>query len=131
MEKRDEKLESTYVLPLPGEVFLCEDPCRLDIWDKPMDNVHIEVRSKNGQTWYYCYGDIDCFNTCFGAELTLEGAYQVIKSLIPADLEHQQIKEESRQAYLNGGRTPYLYDIDGNEYYTTRDGVRHYTRVEG
>lgn len=40
-------------------------------------------------------------------------------------------REEAIQADLNGGRTPYLYDIDGNEYYTTRDGVRHYTRVEG
>lgn len=47
------------------------------------------------------------------------------------DPEHQQLKEEIRQAYLNGGRTGYLHDIDGNEYYTTRDGVRHYTRVEG
>lgn len=46
-------------------------------------------------------------------------------------LDHQQLKDEVRQAYLNGGRTPYLYDIDGNEYYTTRDGIRHYTRVEG
>lgn len=47
------------------------------------------------------------------------------------DLDRQQLKEEVRQAYLNGGRTPYLYNIDGNEYYTTRDGIRHYTRVEG
>ena len=47
------------------------------------------------------------------------------------DLDRQQLKEEVRQAYLNGGRTGYLYDIDGNEYYTTRDGKRHYTRVEG
>lgn len=47
------------------------------------------------------------------------------------DLDRQQLKDEVRQAYLNGGRTGYLYDIDGNEYYTTRDGVRHYTRVEG
>lgn len=46
-------------------------------------------------------------------------------------LEHQRLREEIRQAYLNGGRTGWLYDIDGNEYYTTRDGVRHYTRVEG
>lgn len=51
--------------------------------------------------------------------------------LLLDDMEHQQIKDEVRQAYLNGGRTGYLYDIDGNEYYTTRDGVRHYTRVEG
>lgn len=47
------------------------------------------------------------------------------------DLDRQQLKDEVRQAYLNGGRTGYLYDIDGNEYYTTRDGIRHYTRVEG
>lgn len=47
------------------------------------------------------------------------------------DLDRQQLKEEVRQAYLNGGRTQYLYNIDGNEYYTTRDGIRHYTRVEG
>lgn len=51
--------------------------------------------------------------------------------LLLDDMEHQQIKDEVRQAYLNGGRTGYLYDIDGNEYYTTRDGIRHYTRVEG
>lgn len=47
------------------------------------------------------------------------------------DLDRQQLKDEVRQAYLNGGRTGYLYDIDGNEYYTTRDGIRHYTRAEG
>ncbi len=47
------------------------------------------------------------------------------------DLDRRQLMDEVRQAHLNGGRTPYLYDIDGNEYYTTRDGVRHYTRVEG
>lgn len=48
-----------------------------------------------------------------------------------SDRERQQLKDEVRQAYLNGGRTGWLHDIDGNEYYTTRDGVRHYTRVEG
>ncbi|MDE5746976.1 MAG: hypothetical protein K2I21_05300 [Acetatifactor sp.] len=50
---------------------------------------------------------------------------------LDCDYDRQQLKEEVRQAYLNGGRTGYLYDIDGNEYYTTRDGKRHYTRVEG
>ena len=47
------------------------------------------------------------------------------------ELDRRQLMDEVRQAHLNGGRTPYLYDIDGNEYYVTRDGVRHYTRVEG
>lgn len=60
-----------------------------------------------------------------------EGTESLDDDLLLDDMEHQQIKEEVRRAYLNGGRTPYLYDIDGNEYYTTRDGVRHYTRVEG
>lgn len=64
-------------------------------------------------------------------EHILENAESPDDELLLDDLEHQQLKEETRQAYLNGGRTPYLYDIDGNEYYTTRDGVRHYTRVEG
>lgn len=64
-------------------------------------------------------------------EARMENASASEDDLLLDDLEHQQIKEETRQAYLNGGRTPYLYDIDGNEYYTTRDGVRHYTRVEG
>lgn len=47
------------------------------------------------------------------------------------DLETQQFDEEVREAQLNGGRTGWLYDDDGNEYYTTVDGVRHYTRDEG
>lgn len=47
------------------------------------------------------------------------------------DLESQRLKDEVIQACLNGGRTAYLYDIDGNEYYTTVDGIRHYTRDEG
>ena len=85
MRKRKEKLESTYVLPRPESVFVCEDPGRMDIWGQPMDDVHIEVRRKGKQTWYYCYGDIDGVKTCFGAELSMEGAYQVIKSLIPAE----------------------------------------------
>ncbi len=42
-----------------------------------------------------------------------------------------QLDAEVRQARLNGGRTDYLFDDDGNEYYTTVDGVRHYTRDEG
>lgn len=64
-------------------------------------------------------------------EEVLENAESPDDELLLDDMEHQQLKEETRQAYFNGGRTPYLYDIDGNEYYTTRDGVRHYTRVEG
>lgn len=64
-------------------------------------------------------------------EEVLENAESPDDELLLDDMEHQQIKDEVRQAYLNGGRTGYLYDIDGNEYYTTRDGVRHYTRVEG
>ncbi len=52
-------------------------------------------------------------------------------SLMLEDPGRQKLKEEVRQAYLNGGRTPYLFDDDGNEYYTTRDGKRHYTRNEG
>lgn len=212
MKKRKEKLESTYVLPSSEEVFVCEDPGRLDIWGMPMDNVHIEVRSKGKQTWYYCCGDIDGVNTYFGAELTLEGAYQVIKGLIPvecavgkkaehpvpenvseeskaevichagvegasaeslpcadADLgdydscagcpylevlgddctapadvygredlpcgsddpDRQKLQDEVKEAYLHGGRTGCMFDDDGNEYYTTIDGVRHYTRLEG
>lgn len=42
-----------------------------------------------------------------------------------------KLMAEAWQAHLNGGRTGYLFDDDGNEYYTTPDGVRHYTRVEG
>lgn len=38
---------------------------------------------------------------------------------------------EIRKAFEGGGRTDYLYDENGNEYYTTVDGKRHYTRVEG
>lgn len=64
-------------------------------------------------------------------EARTENAPASEDDLLLDDMEHQQIKDEVRQAYLNGGRTGYLYDIDGNEYYTTRDGVRHYTRVEG
>lgn len=46
-------------------------------------------------------------------------------------MQRQQLDAETQQACLNGGRTDYLYDIDGNEYYTTTDGRRHYTRLEG
>lgn len=46
-------------------------------------------------------------------------------------MQRQQLDFEVKQAIANGGRTDYLYDIDGNEYYTTVDGVRHYTRDEG
>lgn len=49
-----------------------------------------------------------------------------------ANKEFELIKQsEIRKAFENGGRTDYLYDCDGNEYYTTVDGIRHYTRVEG
>lgn len=46
-------------------------------------------------------------------------------------IEQLQLDAEVRQARLNGGRTDYLFDDDGNEYYTTVDGRRHYTRLEG
>lgn len=71
---------------------------------------------------------------CAGDDLPFEdlsrcGNCEFLEFLDNAD--RQQLKEEVRQAYLNGGRTGYLYDIDGNEYYITRDGIRHYTRLEG
>lgn len=44
---------------------------------------------------------------------------------------HCERMHEIKLAAENGGMTDYLYDIDGNEYYTTIDGVRHYTRQEG
>lgn len=47
------------------------------------------------------------------------------------DWDTQRLSDETIQAHLNGGRTGWLYDDDGNEYYTTVDGVRHYTRDEG
>ena len=277
MKKRDGKLELLEVLPRKEEVFVCEDPGRMDIYGKPMDDVHIEVRFDGRQVWYFCYGCLldDRSPVCFGAALSMEGAYKVIMELIPCnvsadkgaehpdpaskeapadapceaevaflvnseelhdlvstydeweklrcqvmpdehrlgmdipelyhllaitghdvmqreveefretlearafmesldqdsdyvdctgchylknvdgefeckapaeeimtgsvpcdsrhvpDPDRQKIKEEVRQAYLNGGRTGYLYDDDGNEYYTTRDGIRHYTRQEG
>lgn len=46
-------------------------------------------------------------------------------------MQRQQLDAETQQACLNGGRTDYLFDDDGNEYYTTTDGIRHYTRLEG
>lgn len=64
----------------------------------------------------YCYGcDYRANNSCDHV----------------CDQVRQQVIEEVRQAYINGGRTKYLYDTNGNEYYTTRDGMRHYTRDEG
>lgn len=38
---------------------------------------------------------------------------------------------EARSAAAHGGRTPYMFDDNGNEYYATVDGARHYTRLEG
>lgn len=38
---------------------------------------------------------------------------------------------EIAAATAAGGRTDYMYDDDGNEYYVSQDGKRHYTRMEG
>ncbi len=47
------------------------------------------------------------------------------------DPDRQKLQDEVKEAYLHGGRTGCMFDDDGNEYYTTIDGVRHYTRLEG
>lgn len=47
------------------------------------------------------------------------------------DSDRQKLQDEVKEAYLHGGRTGCMFDDDGNEYYTTIDGVRHYTRLEG
>lgn len=45
--------------------------------------------------------------------------------------EELALQDEIKMAHENGGRTKYLYTESGEEYYTTTDGIRHYTRVEG
>lgn len=45
--------------------------------------------------------------------------------------EELSLQDEIKRAHENGGRTEYLYTENGEEYYTTTDGIRHYTRVEG
>ncbi len=48
------------------------------------------------------------------------------------DMESRLVKlTEVKIAGMHGGRTPYMFDDNGDEYYTTVDGVRHYTREEG
>lgn len=101
----------------------------------------MEIVMHSGASWRPEYGqeleEIDAELAALRQQLDAVKAARTEKALASEDdllldyMEHQQIKDEVRQAYLNGGRTGYLYDIDGNEYYTTRDGVRHYTRVEG
>lgn len=101
----------------------------------------MEIVMHSGASWRPEYGqeleEIDAELAALRQQLDAvkgartENAPASEDDLLLDDMEHQQIKDEVRQAYLNGGRTGYLYDIDGNEYYTTRDGVRHYTRVEG
>lgn len=54
-----------------------------------------------------------------------------IDAWIDAQWSILKLKDEIDAARSAGGRTPYLYDEAGNEYYTTTDGKRHYTHIEG
>ncbi len=69
---------------------------------------------------------------CVEPVATDERIIAIIVTLwIEDNAEHCKKLCEIRMARKNGGRTPYMFDNSGNEYYTTVDGVRHYTRVEG
>lgn len=72
-------------LPLPSEKFVCLDPCRQDTYGKVMDNVHIEIYADESGIGFYCYGDVFRYYSriCFGFSRTLDGAAEVINSLVP------------------------------------------------
>lgn len=72
-------------LPLPGEKFICLDPCRQDLHDRPMDNIHIEVWPCDSGIGFFCYGYLigKLSRICFGFSKTLEGAIEVFNNLSP------------------------------------------------
>ena len=75
--------ECLSVLPAPEDVFMCIDPGRMDIYGKPMDDIHVEIQSNGQRIYYYCYGRINYQSTVFGSALTLEGACEIIAHLEP------------------------------------------------
>ena len=71
----------------------------------------------------------------WGRFISVPPDYQLVTMVLSEWCEniasHCRRLHEIELAANNGGRTPYMFDDSGNEYYTTVDGIRHYTRVEG
>lgn len=100
------KLDCLQALASSGDIFVCRDHGRMDIYGEFITDIHIRIKrdTYDQKVWFYCYGTVQNSTICFGAAETLEGACKIIDELEPYDTEADHdprvLSEETKEVPL-------------------------------